>query len=319
VISTVSSFALVQDGLAAVERALADTAQPDHPLLGPMLSMVLPGSGKRLRPALALLTGRLGTYDADRLLQMSTGVELLHAASLVHDDVVDESDLRRGAQTLFTRVGNALAVLVGDYLFAQSATRCVATGDVRVIGLFAQTLASMCQGQIEEASRGNAPELTLTREQYYQTIWGKTASLFVLACEGSAILAGLPEPAIAAMRRYGDRLGLAFQVVDDILDFIGDESLLGKPVGSDVRQGTITLPVICLREIIPPEEFRAAFAEDDTSAVVDLVRTSGAVELAQAEADRLLAEARDALADAPAGQARDALEALTYYVVERRV
>jgi geranylgeranyl pyrophosphate synthase len=319
VISTVSSFALVQDGLAAVERALADTAQPDHPLLGPMLSMVLPGSGKRLRPALAMLTGRLGRYDAARLLDMAVGVELLHAASLVHDDVVDESDLRRGAQTLFTRVGNALAVLVGDYLFAQSATRCVATGDVRVIGLFAQTLASMCQGQIEEASRGNAPELTLTREQYYQTIWGKTASLFVLACEGSAILAGLPEPGIAAMRRYGDRLGLAFQVVDDVLDFIGSEAELGKPVGSDVRQGTITLPVICLREILSPDELRAAFAEDDRTAVIDLVRTSGAVERAQAEADRLLAEAREALADVPAGQARDALEALTQYVVERRV
>jgi geranylgeranyl pyrophosphate synthase len=319
VISTVSSFALVQDGLAAVERALADTAQPDHPLLGPMLSMVLPGSGKRLRPALALLTGHLGTYDARRLLDMSTGVELLHAASLVHDDVVDESDLRRGSQTLFTRVGNALAVLVGDYLFAQSAQRCVATGDVRVIGLFAQTLESMCQGQIEEASRGNAPELTLTREQYYQTIWGKTASLFVLACQGSAILAGLSEPAIMAMRRYGDRLGLAFQVMDDVLDFIGTEDELGKPVGSDVRQGTITLPVICLRELISAEQFRAAFAEDNTAAVVELVRTSGAVDLAQAEADRLLAEARDALQEVPATPARDALEALTHYVVERRV
>jgi heptaprenyl diphosphate synthase/octaprenyl-diphosphate synthase len=319
VISTVSSFALVQDGLAAVERTLAETAQPDHPLLGPMLSLVLPGSGKRLRPALALLTGRLGTYDLDRLLQMATGVELLHAASLVHDDVVDESDLRRGSQTLFTRVGNALAVLVGDYLFAQSANRCVATGDVRVIGLFAQTLASMCQGQIEEASRGNAPELTLTREQYYQTIWGKTASLFVLACEGSAILAGLTEPRIVAMRRYGDRLGLAFQVVDDILDFIGEEAQLGKPVGSDVKQGTITLPVICLREILSTEEFRAAFAEDDRTAVIELVRTSGAVEAAQTEADRLLAEAREALGVLPNGAAREALEALTHYVVERRV
>lgn len=318
-ISTVSSFALVQDGLAAVERALADTAQPDHPLLGPMLSMVLPGSGKRLRPALALLTGRLGTYDPERFLHMATGVELLHAASLVHDDVVDESDLRRGAQTLFTRVGNALAVLVGDYLFAQSATRCVATGDVRVIGLFAQTLASMCQGQIEEASRGNRPEETLTREQYYQTIWGKTASLFVLACEGSAILAGLTEPQIAAMRQYGDRLGLAFQVVDDILDFTGDEAQLGKPVGSDVRQGTITLPVICLRELVPPEQFRAAFAEEDRAAVIELVRTSGAVEQAQTEADQLLAEARAALAVLPDGVARDALDALTHYVVERRV
>jgi geranylgeranyl pyrophosphate synthase len=319
VISTVSSFALVQDGLAAVERALAETAQPDHPLLGPMLSMVLPGSGKRLRPALALLTGSLGTHDAERLLHMAVGVELLHGASLVHDDVVDESDRRRGAQTLFTRVGNALAVLVGDYLFAQSANRCVATGDVRVIGLFAQTLASMCQGQIEEASRGGSPHLTLTREAYYQTIWGKTASLFVLACEGSAILAGLTEPQIEAMRRYGDRLGLAFQVVDDILDFIGDEAQLGKPVGGDLRQGTITLPIICLREQLPDAEFRSLFDADDTAVIVDVVRSSSAVERAQAEADQLLVEARESLQIVPPGPARDALESLTYYVVERRV
>jgi geranylgeranyl pyrophosphate synthase len=319
VISTVSSFAMVQDDLSAVERTLAETAQPDHPLLGPLLSMVLPGSGKRLRPALAYLVGRLGSYQPEAMLNMASGVELLHAASLVHDDVVDESDLRRGSQTLFTRIGNALAVLVGDYLFAQSATRCVATGDIRVIGLFAQTLASMCQGQIEEASRGGHPHLTVTREAYYQTIWGKTASLFVLACEGSAILAGLTEPQIAAMRRFGDRLGLAFQVADDILDFVGDEEHLGKPVGSDLRQGTITLPVICLRELLDAEAYQQAFAADDVAGVIELVRTSGAVEAARAEAETLLDEAREALHITPAGDARDALEALTYYVVDRRV
>src|SRR5829696_2576193 len=236
--STAPSLTLIEQELAAVEETLIETAQSEHPLMGPMLSMVLPGSGKRMRPALALLTARLGDAAPQAMTNMAVGVELLHAASLVHDDVVDESALRRGDETLFTRVGNALAVLVGDYLFAQSASRCVATGDMRVIGLFAETLASMCQGQIEEASRGNAPEQTLTREQYYQTIWGKTASLFVLACEGSAILAGLTEPQIEAMRRYGDRLGLAFQVADDILDFVGDEADLGKPVGSDLRQGT---------------------------------------------------------------------------------
>ena len=318
-ISTVSSFAMVQDDLSAVERTLAETAQPDHPLLGPLLSMVLPGNGKRLRPALAYLVGRLGTYQPEAMLNMASGVELLHAASLVHDDVVDESDLRRGSQTLFTRIGNALAVLVGDYLFAQSATRCVATGDIRVIGLFAQTLASMCQGQIEEASRGGQPHLTVTREAYYQTIWGKTASLFVLACEGSAILAGLAEPQIAAMRRFGDRLGLAFQVADDILDFVGDEEHLGKPVGSDLRQGTITLPVICLRELLDGDAYRQAFGAEDVAGVIELVRTSGAVERARAEADRLLDEAREALQVTPAGDARDALEALTSYVVDRRV
>jgi len=319
VIQSVSPFDLVQDGLAAVESALIETAQQDHPLLGPTLSTVLPGSGKRLRPALALLVGKLGADRPEPMLHMATGVELLHTASLVHDDVVDESDRRRGEQTLFTRVGNALAVLVGDYLFAQSAQRCVATGDVRVIGLFASTLGSMCQGQIEEASRGNNPELSVTRDDYLQTIWGKTASLFVLACEGAAILAGLTEVQIRAMRRYGDRLGLAFQMVDDVLDFTGDEARLGKPVGNDLRQGTITLPVICLREAMPNGDFRAAFDAYDVPALLTLVNESGAAARAREEAERMLAEAREALQAVPPSAARDALERLTYFVVERRV
>ncbi len=311
-------FRLVREELVRVERALAETAQPDHPLLGPLLSEILPGSGKRLRPALALLVGHLGEFKPESMLHMATGVELLHAASLVHDDVVDESELRRGSQTLFTRVGNALAVLVGDYLFAQSASRCVATENIRVIGLFAQTLSSMCQGQIEEASRGNAPHLTVTREAYLQTIWGKTASLYVLACEGAAILAGLAEAQIVAMRRYGDRLGLAFQIVDDVLDFVGDETHLGKRVGSDLRQGTITLPVIKLRESMSDGQFRAAFDADDVDRLVQLVRESPAVDRSYADAEQLLDEARAELRHVPGGEARDALERITYYVLDRR-
>jgi geranylgeranyl pyrophosphate synthase len=310
---------LVRDDLVRVEAALAETAQPDDPFLGPLLSTVLPGSGKRLRPSLALLIGRLGESRPEPLLHMATGVELLHAASLVHDDVVDESELRRGSQTLFTRVGNSLAVLVGDYLFAQSASRCVATENIRVIGLFAQTLGSMTQGQIAEASRGSQAHLSATKEGYLRTIWGKTASLFVLACEGSAILAGLTEPQVQAMRRYGDRLGLAFQVVDDVLDFVGDESALGKRVGSDLRQGTITLPIIYLREALPEGDFRAAFDEYDVDRLVRIVRESPAIDRTFDEAERLLAEARDALLVVPAGEARDALETLTRYVVDRRV
>jgi geranylgeranyl pyrophosphate synthase len=317
--STAPSLALIQEGLASVEQALIDTAQSEHPLLGPMLSMVLPGSGKRMRPALALLAGALGTPSEEALTNMAVGVELLHAASLVHDDVVDESALRRGDETLFTRVGNALAVLVGDYLFAQSASRCVATGNVRVIGLFAETLASMCQGQIEEASRLGKAHRVLTRDSYYQTIWGKTGSLFVLACEGAAILAGLEETQVQAMRRYGDRLGLAFQVVDDILDFIGDERVLGKQVGSDLRQGTVTLPVLCLKDRIPADQFNAWFdtEEADMSALVDLVRSSGAIEDSYSEARRLIREAQEALMVLPEGAARETLRDIASYTVER--
>jgi geranylgeranyl pyrophosphate synthase len=318
-LTTASSlFDLVRPELDEVEVQLGATAQAEHPLLGPMLSLVLPGAGKRLRPAMALLAGKLGRPDPAAMIHMAVGVELLHTASLVHDDVQDNSETRRGSATLYTQVGNALAVLVGDYLFAQSATRCVATNDLRVIGLFARTLAAMCQGQIEEASRGNNPHLKLTRADYYRTIGGKTASLFVLACEGGAILAGLPEPQVLAMRTFGERLGLAFQLVDDILDFAGDERELGKPVGSDLRQGTITLPVVYLRESMQDGRFARLFETSKPEKIVAAVRNSDALERCRAEASGLVAEAQAALPDLPPSPARRALSDLADFVVSRR-
>jgi geranylgeranyl pyrophosphate synthase len=282
-----------------------------------MLASVLPGSGKRLRPALALLIGRLGRPDAAALDHMALGVELLHTASLVHDDVVDESDTRRGAATLFTRVGNALAVLVGDYLFSQAAQECVASGDLRVVRLFAETLGAMAQGQIDEANSqlsASRAWRTLTRQQYYRTIHGKTASLFVLASQGTAILAGLPEEQVEGLRRYGESLGLAFQVVDDILDFTATEEALGKPVGSDLRQGTITLPVILLRDQQPAVDLGALPVEDQ----VRLVQQSGAIADAYAEAERLVEQALAGLEPLPAGVERSALEELAQYVTDRQ-
>lgn len=312
-----SLFDLVRPELDEVEAQLTLTAQAEHPLLGPMLSMVLPGSGKRLRPALALLSAKLGSPDPAAMIHMAVGVELLHTASLVHDDVEDNSELRRGAATLFTRIGNALAVLVGDYLFAQSATRCVATNNLRVIGLFAETLAHMCQGQIEEASRGNRAHLKVTREDYYQTIWGKTASLFVLACQGGGILGGLPEHQVEALRTFGSQLGLAFQLIDDILDFTGDEAELGKPVGNDLRQGTITLPVVYLRESMDNGRFERLFEESQPDAIIAEIRASDSLQRCRAEAEGLAAEARAALLELPPSPARQVLMDLAEYVVRR--
>jgi geranylgeranyl pyrophosphate synthase len=314
---------LVRPGLARMEESLATLASSDDPVLGPMLSTVLPGSGKRLRPALALVIGRMGLVDLDALNHMATGVELLHTASLVHDDIVDESDTRRGGATLFARVGNALAVLVGDYLFSQAAQECVATGDLRVVRLFAETLGAMAQGQIDDANRQLGGHHArgweaLSRERYYRTIRGKTASLFVLACQGTGQLVGLNPPQVDALRVYGENLGLAFQVVDDILDFTSTEQELGKPVGSDLRQGAVTLPVILMRDPrLADGRFRAAFESEDVDLQVQLVQESGAIGAAYAEAEALVSGARSALAVLPQGVERDALDSLALYVTQR--
>jgi geranylgeranyl pyrophosphate synthase len=315
-------MALVRPGLARLEASLAGLADSDDPILAPMLSTVLPGTGKRLRPALSLLIGSMaGTPDAEALNHMAVGVELLHTASLVHDDIVDESDTRHGAATLYARVGNALAVLVGDYLFSQAAHECVATGNLGVVRLFAETLGAMAQGQIDDANGqlgGRHLWKTLSRESYYRTIRGKTASLFVLACQGTALLAGLGSAQVDGLRDYGLNLGLAFQVFDDILDFTSTEEQLGKPVGSDLRQGTITLPVILMRDQERIDgRFRAAFETEDVDLQVRLVRESGAVDAASAEAESLVSRARAAIEVLPGGAQRDALDALAYYVTHR--
>ena len=316
-------LSLVQPGLQRMEASLGRLAESDDPVLGPMLSSVLPGSGKRLRPALALLIGRLGgaVVDLEALNHMALGVELLHTASLVHDDIVDESDTRHGGATLYARVGNALAVLVGDYLFSQAAQECVATGNIAVVRLFAETLGAMAQGQIDDANGqlgGRHLWRTLSRERYYRTIAGKTASLFVLACQGPGLLAGLAPSQVDGLRSYGENLGLAFQVFDDILDFTSTEEQLGKPVGSDLRQGTVTLPVILMRDRqLADGRLNAAFESDDVDLQVRLVQESGAIPAALAEADSLVERAHGALANLPASIERDALDALAEYVTRR--
>lgn len=317
-------LALVEPGLERLESSLARLAETDDAILAPMLSAVLPGSGKRLRPALALLIGRLGDGsqpDPEALNQMAVGVELLHTASLVHDDIIDESDTRHGGATLFARVGNALAVLVGDYLFSQAAQACVATGHLEVVRLFAETLGAMAQGQIDDANRqlgGRHAWESVTRERYYRTISGKTASLFVLACKGTGLLVGLDDSRVEALRVYGENLGLAFQVYDDILDFTATEEELGKPVGSDLRQGTITLPVILTRDEPSVDgRLRSAFEAEDVELQIQLVQESGALARALLEAEALVARARAALAALPEGVERNALDALAAYVTSR--
>jgi geranylgeranyl pyrophosphate synthase len=198
----------------------------------------------------------------------------------------------------------------------------VATGNLEVVRLFAETLGAMAQGQIDDANRqlgGRTGWETLTRERYFRTIGGKTASLFVLACKGTGLLVGLEPAQVKALGVYGQNLGLAFQVFDDILDFTASEEELGKPVGSDLRQGTITLPVILMRDAdLADGRFRAAFEADDVDSQIRLVQESGALRLAHAEAEALVGQARAALEVLPQGVERQALDALAAYVTQRR-
>lgn len=238
----------VQEDLTKVESQLSSVSQVDFPHLAELLSYILSG-GKGIRPALTLLSGKFYRYDLELLLPMATAVELMHTATLVHDDAIDNSAVRRGQPTINRLWGEDRAVLLGDYLFAKAGEFAADTGNLRVIKLFAQTLQTISSGELHQTF--DAFNLEQTRDHYIERVSGKTASLFALATESGAVLSQAPENSIEILKEYGFNLGIAFQIVDDLLDFTGSEEAMGKPTGSDLVQGTLTLPAMLLREQYP--------------------------------------------------------------------
>jgi geranylgeranyl pyrophosphate synthase len=309
--------------LAGVERLMTSVSEEvDVPLLGQLIRHVLQTKGKRIRPTLAFLSARFGQYPVERLTLLGSAVELLHTASLIHDDLVDDSATRRGIVTLHRIASAKASVLVGDYLFAKSAAFATATKSLDVMALFARTLMAICDGELREMSNSSSDDRTL--DQYLRRTEGKTASLFIAATEGGAILSEIGPDGELALRDYGLNLGMAFQIADDILDFVGTEQELGKPVGGDLRQGTLTLPALWALEKLPNGDLLRrvvdadAPSEAEIRAAVELVAGSPAIEFAQGEAEVFASRAKAALEPFPAGEARSQLEALADYSIRRR-
>ncbi|GBD12834.1 Heptaprenyl diphosphate synthase component 2 [bacterium HR24] len=310
----------VQQDLALVEELMASLRQVDYPPLAHMLDIVLSGSGKRLRPALVLLSGTFGDYRLDLLVPLAASVELLHTATLVHDDVIDSADTRRGRPTVNSVFHNSTSVMLGDYMFAHAAELVARTGNIRVIRLFAHTLMVMARGEITQDM--SAYDSRQDVQEYLHRIAGKTASLFATACEGGAIVAGEPEEWVLALRDYGYNLGMAFQIVDDILDFTGDEAEMGKPVGSDLMQGTLTLPSLLLLQRYPDDNPVQRFFHERTQEhlqqAVLMVRDSEVLDESYAIARQFSRRALEALDVLPGTEARQTLEYLAEYILERR-
>jgi len=318
---TQSLFLPIEADLREVEKRIERSTEVEPLLLQEALRHVMLAPGKRIRPALTIASGRMFREGGASLHAMAAAVEFLHTATLVHDDVVDQPELRRGAAALYTMVGNSVALLAGDYLFAQAAATASETNNLRIMRLFAESVMTLCAGQIAESARGQ-DWCGADRERYYSTIDAKTAALFVLSCKAGGILGEASFAQTAALIRYGRQLGLAFQIVDDILDLVGDEAVMGKPAGSDLRQGVITLPVIYLREELSDDVMREAFSggegrEQAIQMITERARTSGAVDRAYQEARELAAEAAQCLDELPAGEYRDLLMGLTRTVIDR--
>jgi len=313
-------YGSVQEDLALVERVFDSLREVDYGPLGEMLEMALGGGGKLLRPALALLAGRFGEYKLDLLVPMAASVELLHTATLVHDDVIDNASTRRSRPTVNSSFHNATTVMLGDYLFSHAADQVVRTGNLRVVQLFTDTLMIMAKGEIRQDLAAYDSRQTIN--DYLNRIGGKTASLFATACEGGAIVSQQPERNIEAARAYGYNFGMAFQIVDDILDFTGDEAQMGKPVGSDLMQGTLTLPSLLLMEHQPQsnpvQKYFTRPTKERLAQAIAMVRDSHIAQESYDMARDFCRRAVAALDVLPDSSDRQTLVELTDYILERR-
>ncbi len=311
---------LIKAELQQVDALLLGVPGNIPPVIVRALHALIRSGGKRLRPALVILAAHLCQADLDRALPAAAAIEMLHTATLVHDDLIDNALVRRGIETLNVRWTPVMTVLAGDLAFAWAAELVARVEHTYLSRRFAETLVTICEGELHQMLRGQG--CIPTREEYEQRIFAKTASLFMLTTEIGAALSGCDQDRVAEMAQFGRALGMAFQIADDVLDIMGTEAQLGKPVGSDLRQGLVTLPVLYYLEAHPGDHcLSALLAEPDDaliSALIADLRRSTAPERAMQAAEAHIAAALAILAPYPPSPYRDALEEIAAFAVRRR-
>jgi len=312
----------IEDRVKLVEERMRAQADGHHPAVVAALHHLLGSGGKRIRVVVTLLTGKMLDADKDKLVTLASAIESLHTATLVHDDLIDGALIRRGIPTLNAQWSSAATVLTGDFIFAKAAKLAADTGSVGVMRIFAETLATIVNGEITQlfSSRWVA-----NREDYYRRIYAKTASLFEASTTTAAILSNASEDIVAAVKEYGYDIGMAFQIIDDILDFTSEQTTMGKPVASDLRQGLITLPVLYFLENHPDDVdmkniLQSSFCDEDClGRLLTSIRESGAIELSLNEARNSVQKGLDVLMKLPESQERKALEDLACYIIDREI
>ncbi|MBN8889485.1 MAG: polyprenyl synthetase family protein [Rhodospirillales bacterium] len=318
---------LVQGDMAACNRAIVARMDSPVALIPQLAAHIVAAGGKRLRPLLTLATARMCGYPPAagglRHVHLATCVEFIHTATLLHDDVVDESLLRRGLASANAVFGNKASVLVGDFLFARAFQLMVEDGSLRVLEILAGAAATIAEGEVLQLATQN--DLSTSEDQYLDVVRGKTAALFAAACQVGAVVAAQPAPAEAALAEYGMNLGIAFQLVDDALDYAADQATLGKTVGDDFREGKITLPVLHAYTAgdAPERAFwqRTIEASEQTEADLDeamrLIARHGAIRATLARADGFAQAAKANLAAFPDSPIRRCLAEIADFTVSR--
>ena len=321
-LNTTLSFAnLVQSDLLEVENKLRHYIKADFPSLGTALDLIFSAGGKRIRPAMILLMGNMINAPKNKLITLATATEMLHTATLVHDDLIDNAVLRRGNPTLNTHWSSSATVLTGDLIFASAARLAADMENIEAMKLFSQTLMEIVNGELNQMFNSRCQ---VSRENYFIRIYAKTSSMFQNSAKSAGHITSPDLKVINSLGKFGHDIGIAFQIIDDILDFTGEQATVGKPVASDLRQGLITLPAIIFIEDHPnhkdvQELLQENCLEDESNIdrLITDIRQSEAIKKSHLHARHFIETGIKALDDFPASPERLALEDLACYIVNR--
>jgi heptaprenyl diphosphate synthase len=316
-------YARLKKDIAYIEQELDETVRSDHALLSEASLHLLKAGGKRIRPVFVLLAGELGSYKLDRLKHVAVALECIHMASLVHDDVIDNANTRRGQLTVKSKWDNRIAMYTGDYIFAKALTVITELEHPDIHKILSKAIVQMSIGEMEQIR--DFFNLDQSVRHYLLRIRRKTALLIAISCQLGALAADVPPAVCRKLYSFGYNVGMAFQITDDLLDICGTEKQLGKPPGSDVRQGNITLPVIyaledpSLRTKLQAElnRIQELGGETDVSKFIQMIRKSEGLKRAESLADCYIEKARDALLDLPNGQTKKNLLDIARFVGNR--
>ena len=316
-------FEPIRDDLREVEREFARHVQSQVALIPTIGDYIRNGGGKRIRPAVLLMAARMAGYTGERAVLYASVLEFIHTATLVHDDIIDESQLRRGREAVHTRWGNHVTVLFGDFLYLKSMSLALTQDDLAIIRLLCDVTLRIVEGEIYQLTKNG--DANLTEAEHFEIVQSKTAYLFAGCARIGGMLGPITRDQQEALWQYGLNIGMAFQIVDDLLDFTGEEVALGKPVGGDLREGKLTLPVIHMRDRGGP---RAAallrkvveareVSLDEWHEIRALLTQTRSIEYASRVASDYVERAKKTLYSFPLSDARDALMFLPDYVVSR--
>ncbi|WP_096188627.1 heptaprenyl diphosphate synthase component II [Evansella halocellulosilytica] len=313
----------LRNDIASLEKELEKNINADHPVLQEASSHLLKAGGKRIRPVFVLLSAQFGNYNLEEVKKVAVPLEMIHMASLVHDDVIDDAELRRGKKTIKSKWDNRVAMYTGDYIFAKAIEMATYSKSPEIHTVLSDAMVEMCLGEVEQIR--DQYDFNQNLRMYFRRIKRKTALLIAVSCQLGAIASDVPKHIEDQLGKYGYYVGMAFQITDDILDFVGTEKELGKPAGSDLTQGNVTLPALYAmsHDIVLKKKIITLLRGDrvereEMEEIIQGIKQSGAVEYSKNIADKYLAKSKKSLEHLPDIQAKKALIRIADYIGSRK-